>query len=391
MNKPMLSDKKPVDASPKKPPRAAAGVWREKISRFIWRLRDLRPMRLSTNDRVLFAKRLAFLISGEVPLLESLRMMREQTKSSKLVRVLDIIIADVSNGRQVSESLKKFPGMFDKFAINIIKVGETSGILSQNLTYLADELKKKNILRGKVIGSLLYPTLVTVTTLGITIFLTVYLFPKIMPVFSSLNIKLPMSTKIVIAVSIFLRKWGIHLLAGIAAAAVILAAAHRRVRIFRLGFEHVMLRLPIVGTMVEYYNLANFSRTLGLLLKSGVTLNQSLMIAAETSSNLVYKNQFLGMGEAINRGETLATYLRGHRHLFADILPQMVAVGERSGNLASALLYLSDYYEREVDEFSKSLASLIEPFLMIGMGVLVGFIAISIITPIYGITQNLHP
>jgi type IV pilus assembly protein PilC len=387
----MPREKKSVEAKQSKPRTDVLRVWREKFGQFVWRLRDMRPAYLSTNDRVLFAKRLAFLISGEVPLLESLRMMREQAKAQKFIRVLDVIISDVSNGKQVSESLKKFPGMFDNFAINIIKVGETSGILSQNLTYLADELKKKQVLRGKVVGSLLYPALVTVATLSITIFLTVYLFPKIMPVFLSLNIKLPLSTRIVIAVSVFLRKWGIHLLVGTALFATLVTIANRRIRPFRMGFERVLLRLPIVGTMVEYYNLANFSRTLGLLLKSGVTLSNSLMIGAETSGNLVYKNQFIAMGEAINRGETLATYLRNHPHFFSEILPQMVAVGERSGNLASALLYLSDYYEREVDEFSKSLASLIEPFLMIGMGVLVGFIAISIITPIYGITQNLHP
>ncbi len=356
-----------------------------------YRLEDFNGAHLSARDRAFFAKRLAFLISGDVPLLESLKMMRGQSHVNKYSRVLDTIIADVSNGQEVSQSIRKFPGMFDDFAINIIKVGESSGILSQNLNYLSDELKKKSALHGKLIGSLIYPALVTVATLGITVFLTVYLFPKIMPVFLSLNMKLPFSTRVLIAVSMFVRKWGLQILGVVVVTGTVSAVLYRRVRAYRMFMERMLLRLPGIGIMVEYYNLANFCRTLGLLLKSGLTLSMGLTIASETSGNLVYKNQFNRMREAIARGETLAAYLNANPGLFSDVLSQMVAVGERSGNLANALLYLSDFYEQEVDEFSRSLASLIEPFLMLGMGALIGFIAVSIITPIYGISQNLHP
>lgn len=347
--------------------------------------------RLSSKEQVFFIKRLAFLIRANVPILEGLYMVKDQTSSRRHVRIVSKVIDDISNGQSLAKSLGKFPHIFGDFGINIIKVGEHSGTLSQNLEYLADELKRRQELRRKVMGAFVYPAVVTLATLGITGFLMLYLFPKIMPIFSSLHMELPLSTKIVMAISTFLQHWGLTALGVLIAAMIVVTILLRRSKAFHYVFDQWVIRLPVIGSVVRHYNLANASRTVGLLLKSGVTLSTALPLTADTLQNLVYKEEFMKLTECVNKGQEISTHLRTNRLLFPDVVPQMVAVGERSGNLSNTLVYLSEFYEAEVQDFTKNLSSLIEPALMVMMGILVGFVAISIITPIYGITQNLHP
>jgi type IV pilus assembly protein PilC len=351
----------------------------------------LNSPRLSTKDQTFFAKRLSFLMNAGVPILESLHMIREQTRSKSYARVLDKLIVSISNGQSLSSGLSKFKRMFGNFAINIIRVGESTGILSENLEYLADELKKKQALHKKVVGAFVYPVIVTIATLGITSFLMVYLFPKIMPIFTSLHYDLPITTKIVIWISNFLRNDGLYLLGGIALFLIALYIAVKKSPTFRFYFHKTVLRIPIVGKIIQYYNLANCMRTMGLLLKSGISISEALPITADSIENLVYQREFHHLEKTVSRGEKLSSHIRKHRDLFPDVMTQIIAVGERSGDLQNSLMYLSDFYEAEVEDFTKNLSNVIEPILMIFMGIMVGFIAISIITPIYGITQHLSP
>lgn len=346
--------------------------------------------RLSLRDQTLLAKRLSFLMNANVPLLEALHVLREQTRGKGHGRMLDAIIADVSQGQALSRSFGKFPKVFGDFAVHIVKVGEQSGTLSQNLTYLSDELKKRHSLKRKVVGAFIYPALISVATLGITAFLMLYLFPKIMPVFTSLHMKLPISTLIVMGASNFLRTWGLEAAGALILCAIAFAILHKSFASIRFFFDSLILRAPIVGQVVQYFNIANGSRTLGLLLKSGVRLGEAISITADTTKNLVYKKHWAALVEVVNRGEKISLYMAKHASVFPDIFGHMVAVGEKSGTLSDTLVYLSEMYEAEVDDFTKNLSTLVEPFLMVIMGLVVGFIAISIITPIYGITQNLH-
>jgi type II secretory pathway component PulF len=355
------------------------------------RLEERTTPRLSTKEQMLFVKRLAFLVNASVPILESLHMVSEQSKSRRYNRVMKSVIADVTNGLSLSRSFERFPHVFGDFGINIIRIGETSGTLSQNLEYLAEELKKAETLKKKILGAMVYPAVITVATLAITAFLVLYLFPKIMPVFTSLKMELPLSTKIVIAVSTFLQAYGLVTLAIVAGALVVLVFVIRKSPQIRYVFDTWIMRMPIVGEVIRYYNLATATRTLGLLLRSGVTLAEALPLTADTTKNLVYKEQYRLLADAVLRGERISNYLFKKPSLFPAMTSQMIAVGERSGNLSDTLVYLSSLYEAEVDDFTKNLSSLVEPALMVIMGVLVGFVAISIITPIYGITQHLKP
>lgn len=364
---------------------------RERVTTSYNSYQDKLAPKLSVREQMLFAKRLSFLINASVPILESLHMVSEQSKSRHYARVMQSVIADVTSGYSLSRSLGRFQNIFGDFGVNIIRIGESSGTLSQNLEYLADELKKNDTLRRKVQGALVYPAIITLATLGITGFLMLYLFPKIMPVFTSLHMELPLSTKIVIAVSTFLQAWGLVFLIAVIASIFGIGIVLKKSASIRYQFDALVLKLPVVGEMVRYYNLATATRTLGLLLRSGVTLAEALPLTADTTSNLIYKEQYKLLAEAVIRGERISGYMFKEPVIFPIITTQMIAVGERSGSLSTTLVYLSELYEAEVDDFTKNLSTLVEPALMVVMGILVGFIAISIITPIYGITQNLHP
>lgn len=353
-------------------------------------LKNISFTSLSSKDRIFFIKRLSFLIKANIPILESLQMIRDQTRKKSYSKILDTIIFDVSNGQYLSTSLSKFRKMFGDFAINIISFGESSGILSENLEYLADEMRKKQALKRKVVGAFIYPAVVTLATIGITAFLMIYLFPKIMPIFTSLHMDLPLSTRIVVFMSNFIRMYGLWVIILLAISIIAVVTLIRQSKKFHFYFDLFILKIPTVGKMIQYYNLANSTRTLGLLLKSGITISESLPIAAKTTNNLVYKQEFERVSDIINRGEKMSLYFASRRNLFPDVLTQIIAVGERSGNLSNSLIYLSNLYEEEVDEFTKNISNIIEPVLMIVMGLMVGFIAISIITPIYGITQHLQ-
>lgn len=354
-------------------------------------LASLTFIRFSTKEQTMFAKRMSFLIKAGVPLIESLHLIRSQTKSKTKKKIFDAVIKDVSNGQYLFTSLGKFKRFFGEFAINLIRVGENSGILSQNLEYLADELKKKHELQKKVIGALVYPIFITVATLGLTAVLTAYIFPKLMPIFTSLHVDLPWTTRSLIWTSEYLRHWGIVTFFGMILLFIIVMVIRSRFEPVRMIGDRILLNLPLAGQLARAYNLTNFCRTLGLLLRSGITFSESIIITAETTKNRVYRKACAELSARVIRGEVISKGMAETPNLYPDILTQMIAIGEKTGSLSNTLTYLGEMYENDVEELTKGLSSSIEPILMIVMGMLVGLIAVSVITPIYSITQHLSP
>jgi type IV pilus assembly protein PilC len=345
--------------------------------------------KFSQKEQILFAKRMGFLMKAGVPILESLVLLKNQIKSKSAKKIFEQIILDVSGGQFLSGSLAKFPGTFGDFAINIIKVGEQSGILSQNFNYLAEELRKKQQMKRKILAALFYPVFIVLATFVLTLVLTVFVFPRVLPIFSSVNLDLPISTKILIFVSGFLIKFSLQLTVifiGIIAAFIFLIKRPK----FKMLIERLILKIPLAGSISQNYYLSNFCRTLGLLLNGDCRLDAAIKTTAGATENLVYRNEFEKLAVFVDKGEKISTYLEGQNKLFPDMLSHMVAIGETAGNLSETFLYLADLYEGEVDELTKNLSNLIEPVLMVFMGLLVGFVAISIITPIYAVTQKLH-
>lgn len=345
-------------------------------------------LRVPLAEQVAFARHLAVMVKAGLPLLDSLRMLQKESRSPSLKKILNRAIDDVSNGQFLSASLERHKSVFGDLFINIIRVGESAGILAENLGYLAEELKKKQELKRKVVGAMIYPAVIVVATFGITGLLTIFIFPKILPVFKTLRIELPATTKFLIAVSNALTDYGLWIVLSIF---VILIALWLilKIKAVRFFINLILLRFPVFGKIIKDVNLANLARTLGLTLKSGVQVVEAINITAESLKNPIYRRELQRVAEEVRKGESLAPFFAKRSSLFPSLFAQMVSVGETAGNLNETLLYLADFHESEVNEVTKNLSNILEPILMVFMGIIVGFVAISIITPIYEVTQSL--
>lgn len=347
--------------------------------------------RFSLKKQAFFAKRLSFLISSGVPVLESMYFLKSQSGSKAEFTLYDKLISGISNGQSLANSMSGLGSLFGNFTVNMVRAGEFSGTLNVNLGYLAQELKKKEILRRKILSALLYPAIITLSTLGITSALVAYIFPKILPVLENLNTSLPWTTRMLIFISEAMRDYGVYVFFIALLASTLMIIAVKKFPNFRLIFHKIILRTPYLGKIILNYNLTNCSRTLSLLLEGGLVLEEAIILVADTTENLEYKNALRKTASTVANGKNISDALQKYPKIFPTMLINMVSVGEKSGNLSNTLMYLSEYYESEFEDQTKNFSSAIEPVLMIVMGVMVGFVAISIITPIYGISQHLRP
>ena len=346
-------------------------------------------LRFPVREQIIFSKRLAMILNSGVALREGLLMLDSRDSRSSTF-IVGRIIDDVSRGSSLGNALASFERQFGAFAINLVRVGEASGTLPNNLAYLAEELKKKDALRKKVLGALIYPAVIIVATIGISLVLTVYIFPKITPIFEGFKQQLPLSTRMIIALSSFLIHDGILIFPVLIALIVAGGFLLRSPRVRRAG-DRAMLTVPVFGRLSRSYNLANITRTMSLMLRGDVRVVPALEIISKSIGNTVYREDLVHIADSVRRGKKLSTQMQTCGGRFPPLCTQMVAVGEETGDLAGALMYVSDMYEEDINDLTKNLATLLEPVLMLVMGAIVGFIAISIITPIYGITQNLTP
>ena len=345
--------------------------------------------RLKTQEKINFSRHLAMVVRAGLPLLEGLRMLQKQKFSKTLSKVIEVLIEDVNGGRFLADSLARFPKLFGEFFTNIVRVGETSGTLADNLAYLSEEIRKSKELTAKVRSALIYPIVLLVATIAVVSFLTFFVFPKILPVLSGFDVQLPLTTRILIGFLDFMEAYGIATLLG----AVVLAVGARllitNVRPARKLLHRFLLGIPVIGVLMSNVNISNFSRVLGLLLKSGVHIVEAITITSSTVTNLVYRDILVKAAEAIRRGESLGTFLEKHPREFPPLMSGIVTIGESTGNLEDNLLYLSSHYTEETEESLSTMTALLEPILLIGMGLLVGFVALSIILPIYSLSQGI--
>lgn len=346
--------------------------------------------RLSLKEQSLFANRLSILVKAGVPLLKAVGILEDHASSGTTKAMYQYIFDDISNGQSLSKSLGKWKKVFGDFTINIIRIGETTGTLSSNLKYLGEEIDKKRKLRQKITGALTYPIVIALAALIVSGMMVTFLFPKLLPVFKSLNVPLPLMTRILLFISNFLISYWLWLILGI----IVLAIAFvllLRLKKFHFAVDAIALRLPIVGELLMRYHIVSMCRTMGILFKTQVNVLEGIDITADTATNMVYQKELHNLNKAISMGSNIATYMQKRPKIFPKMVTQMIAIGEETGNLSDTLIYLSEIYEGELDEQTKRLSSVIEPTMMVVMGLLVGFIAVSIITPIYEVTQHLSP
>lgn len=340
-------------------------------------------------EKILFAKHLSMMVNAGMTEVESVRLIRKQVKSRGFAKVLDKIIFDLESGQFLSVSLKQFSSVFGKIFISLIEIGEISGTLSENLNYLSIELKKSQQLRAKVKSALIYPVVILAATAGVSSILVFFVLPKIMPVFYSLRIELPIETRALIAISNFLFNYYYLVIIGIFALFIIFSILVK-ISAIRFFYHRLILMTPFAGKIAIDYYMANIMRTLGILLKSGIKIVEGVTIAADITSNDVYARALMKTADEIRKGEPLYKYFENYPSLFPPTISRMIEVGENTGKLEENLFYLADFYENEVDEITKNLSSILEPILLVIMGGLVGFVVISIIKPIYEVSQSLY-
>ena len=345
--------------------------------------------RISLQDRINFARHLSLVIKAGLPIYNGLSIIRNQTQSPLLQKVIDDLIIDVQNGKFLADGLEKYQHLFGNFFINIVRVGESSGTLAKNLLYLADELKRSQALQTKVRSAMIYPIVILIATLAVAGFLTFYIFPKLIPVFAGMNIQLPLTTRIMLWMLSFGQSYGLYLLGGIIVVIIATKIIMAQVRGIRYFFDLMTIHMPVLSNVIIGVNMVNFTRVLSLLLKSGVKIVEALTITSATFNNEVYRDALAQSEDAMRKGGELGTYLSQKPGLFPPLVSGMVKIGETTGNLEDNLEYLAEYYDDEVDVRLHSLTSLIEPLMLMFMGLLVGFVALSIITPIYSISAGL--
>lgn len=345
---------------------------------------------LAARDRALFIRRLALMMRSRVPLLRALSMLADDARTASESYVYRSIVLHVSGGQSLSHAVEQFEYCFGKLCVHVIQVGEHSGTLQENLSYLADELLRRERVRSKVIGALVYPIVVLIATICIALGLVVYLIPKITPIFQSFHMPLPLVTRALIGTSLFLQSWGVWLVLGLVALMVAGMYLTRRYEPFQRVAQGILIHMPIIGTLVRLYTIASICRTMGILLRDNGKILEALDAAATNARLLRFRDALKKIAEHVRQGQSLSSQMKASG-VFPSIVFQMVSVGEASGNLSESFLHVAELFENEIDDHTKHIATLVEPLLMIVMGIVVGVIALAIVTPIYHITQFLTP
>lgn len=345
--------------------------------------------KINFQERILFTKHLSTMYKSGIPITEALTTLISQTRSQAFKKVLSSVLADVDNGQTLAKALGKHPKVFDEFYVSLVDISEESGTLEENLEFLAKQLSKDLALRKKIKAAMLYPAIV-VSMMGIVGgAISFFVLPKLVDFFESFDVELPLATKILLLIARTVDNYGVLILI-ILVGIVFLFRLLLKVSKFRFYFHIFLLKVPIFGSLVNYGQISRFSRNFGTLVKSGVPAVKSLEITSETLTNLKFKKDLYEVARSLAKGKNIGQTLGSSVFWeYPPIVSKMVAVGEKSGKLDEVLLYLAEFYDDEIDELSQNLSTMLEPVLLIVIGLAVGFVALAIISPIYELTGSI--
>ena len=341
-------------------------------------------------DKLLFTKHMSTMVKSGIPVPEALDMLIAQQKSAAFARILKIVLKEIENGQSLARAMEKHPKVFDQFYVSLIEVGEESGALEENLEFLSKQLAKDYNLRKKIQGAMFYPALVFGATFVMGGFISLFILPKLVDFFSAFDIELPLPTKILLFFANLMKNYGVVTLIGVFVALFILSRILALPKI-KPKWHALILKAPLFGKMIAYGQLARFCRNLATLLKSGVTVTKSLETTAKTLSNLRFRNDLTQIAQEITKGKNIGDILeqKGYSE-YPSLVTKMIKVGEKTGKLEDTLAYLGDFYEEEIDDISKNLTTILEPIMLIMIGIVVGFVALAIISPIYELTGSIR-
>ena len=345
-----------------------------------------RVHKIKIRDVTVFTRQLGGLLRAGVPILRALMTVQQQTANPSLRGVVMEISSAVRDGRTFSESLGRYPGLFSDLYVNMVRSGESAGMLDEILMRLAEARESDDELRSRVIAAIAYPALVlSVGVLSVFIILTFFL-PRIMHLFEGSSVVLPWPTRVVMAVSmVFSNYWGF--LVALAGGAILLLRRYFKTTAGRMALDGVLLKLPVMGAFARDTDIVRFARTLALLVKAGISVDRALTLSGKTLVNGKLRSAVLAAAdETVHQGATVAAGFKRHAEI-PEFVTNMVAVGEESGRLDEALLEVAAFYQRELDRDLRQVTTLLEPALILLVGVVVGFIIFAMLLPIFQIGQ----
>ncbi len=337
---------------------------------------------VSLTERMMFTRNLQVMISAGLPLPRALETLALQSKSKVFKKALLEIKEEVTKGKSFSETLAKYPNIFSELFQNMIRVGEESGTSEDVLKVLTRQMEREHELKSKIQGALMYPAVIVIAMIGIGILMLIMVVPKLAETFKELEIELPVTTKIVIGLGTFLaEKW--FLVIPIIISFSFFFWMVLRTQTGKKIIDTLFLKIPVISSLIKKTNSAYTVRTLSSLIASGVPIVKSLEIVSGTLGNVHYKNAVLAAAQIVRKGGKLSEALSVYSDIYPPIVFQMIQVGEETGETSNILAKLADFFEEEVGNATKNLASVIEPILMLIVGGVVGFFAISMVQPMY--------
>lgn len=354
----------------------------ENAKKFLQSLFD----RVSFSDLVIFTRQLATMIGAGLVLSEALDSLASQQTNKGFKDVLDHVSADIQGGLDLGSALQKHPHIFPKLYVNLIKAGEASGKLDSILQKLATHMEKEREFRGKVKGAMIYPIVVVTMMFGVMLIMVFFVMPKLMSLYAESNIELPLPTRIMLAVSGFIiNYWWVVLVLVLG-----LSLAFKKWLQTAKGraiFDSWLLKIPVMGRIIKMVVLSNFSSTMSLLTTAGIPMLDSIKIVEEIVGNFSFKTALDQSYKGVERGLSLSDQISSQA-VFPKLVGQMVKTGEATGKLDEVLLKMAEYFETESENSLKNITTLIEPLVLIVLGIGVALLVISIILPIYKLTTS---
>lgn len=362
---------------------SAEEVKNKKISLKIFVFRK----KIKPQEVITFAKNLAVMIEAGLSVSRAMSVLSKQSKNKNFIKILENIMVSVNGGETLSASLSAHPDTFSGLFVSMVKAGEESGKLSYSLKIVADQLEKANNLSKKIKGAMIYPTVIVSVMLVIGVILMVYMVPMLTETFKGLNIQLPLPTRIIIAISDFLIA-NLLLTLGVIAGFIFGTISWLKTIKGKNMLDFVTLHLPMIKNMAKEVNAARTARTLSSLVSSGVDIVSAIGITSAVLQNHYFKNLLNDAAKKVETGELLSVSLsNSNGNLYPIFVGEMLAVGEETGKLTEMLDNIAVYYEEEVDQKTKNLSTIIEPFLMIIIGIVVGVFAVAMMLPTYSLVD----
>ncbi len=345
----------------------------------------VRDKKIKLDELVIFSRQLSTMIDAGIPLVNALNILSEQIENENLRGIVHNVLQDIEAGMSFCDSLAKHPAVFSDLFVNMVKAGEASGMLNEILDRLATFMEKQAALNRKIISSLVYPAVVVSMAIIITSVLLLKVVPTFKGIFDSLGGTLPVPTQVLIFISDLLRKYFLYTIAALGVG-IFLFKKYLATERGRYNFDQQALKFPVFGPLLRKLAVAKFSRTFSTLVKSGVSVLSALEIVSKTSGNKVVEEAIMNCSKNVRDGEPISRPL-AKSGVFPPMVTRMISVGEQTGQLEKMLSKIADFYDDQVDAAASALTSMIEPLVIVFMGVVIGGIVISLFLPIFKISQ----